>query len=98
VSQYVGGSPADHPERYAVASPLTHVTATAPPTITVLGRCDDIVPVEQADLLDRALVVAGVAHETCLLAGSDHGFDVNWGGVGTQVARARIERFLRQHG
>jgi hypothetical protein len=43
------------------------------------------------------LASAGVAHETVLLPGTDHAFDLNWGGFGTQVARARIARFLAEH-
>ena len=42
-----------------------------------------------------ALARAGIVHEVYLLPANDHGFDVNWGGFGTQIARARIEAFLR---
>jgi dipeptidyl aminopeptidase/acylaminoacyl peptidase len=68
-------------------SPLSHVDATTPSTITVLGQSDRIIPKAQAHALADALNRAGVAHETCLLPGNDHGFDVNWGGFGTQIAR-----------
>ena len=47
-------------------------------------------------LLDLALSKAGVVHETYLLPANDHGFDVNWGGFGTQIARAKIEQFLQK--
>jgi acetyl esterase/lipase len=96
--QYVGGTPAEHPDRYRTVSPLTYVDAATPPTITVIGQRDRMIPVDQAQLLDDALSRAGVAHETCIVPGDDHGFDINWGGFGTQIARARVERFLRQHG
>jgi len=55
------------------------------------------VPLDQAGMLDQALSKAGVAHETYSLRGNDHGFDVNWGGFGTQIARAKIEDFLQRH-
>ena len=96
--QYVGGSPASYPGRYRAVSPASHVDARVPPTITVLGESDRLIPVEQAQLLDELLAGAGVAHETVLLPGNDHGFDVNWGGFGTQIARACIERFLHRYG
>ena len=48
-------------------------------------------------MLSRALGQAGVAHETYLLPASDHGFDVNWGGWATQIARAKIAPFLQRH-
>jgi acetyl esterase/lipase len=95
---FLGGRPDEVPDRYGAVSPLTYVSPAAPPTITALGQSDRLVPTDQALALDAALTRAGVAHETVLLPGNDHAFDVNWGGFGTQLARARIERFLVQYG
>jgi len=94
MKRYLGGTPGEFPERYRALSPLTHVNAKTPPTFTILGTRDRIVRREQAELLDQALTRAGVVHENILLPGNDHGFDVNWGGFGTQIARARIKDFL----
>ena len=94
LEQYVGGSPDECPERYALLSPLTHVGAASPPTLTLLGTCDRLVSVEQARVLDAALRAAGVPHELWLLPATDHAFDLNWGGFATQIARAKIEAFL----
>ena len=94
----IGGSPERHPELYRALSPLTHAGANVPPTLTVLGTSDRIVPVEQAEALQRAIDGAGGIHELYLLPATDHGFDVNWGGFGTQIARAKVEQFLRKHG
>ena len=91
---YVGGTPEQLAERYRVLSPLSHVSANAPPTLALLGTSDRLVATAQAELLDRALDAAGVPHETVLLPANDHGFDLNWGGFGTQIARAKIEAFL----
>jgi acetyl esterase/lipase len=93
---FVGGSPGEYPDRYAAVSAVGHVTPGSPPTLTVHGRRDRLVPVIQAGLLARALAAAEVEHQTCVLPATDHSFDVNWGGFATQVARARIERFLDQ--
>jgi len=94
LEQYVGGTPEQVPERYELLSPLSHVGADSPPTLTLLGASDRLVSADHARLLDEALARAGVPHETCLLAASDHSFDVNWGGFATQIARAKIEEFL----
>jgi acetyl esterase/lipase len=96
MKRYLGGTPEEFPERYRALSPLTYVGAKTPPTFTILGTSDRIVRLEQAELLDQALTRAGVAHETVLLPGNDHGFDTNWGGFGTQIARARIKDFLKR--
>jgi acetyl esterase/lipase len=96
--QYVGGSPIEYPDRYRVLSPVSHVNARTPPTITLLGESDRIVPTDQAHVLDEALGRAGVPHATYLLPATDHGFDVNWNGFGTQIARAVIGKFLERYG
>ena len=98
LEQYVGGTPDELPERYALLSPLSHVSAASPPTLTLLGTSDRLVSADHATLLDEALARAGVPHETCLLAASDHAFDVNWGGFATQIARAKIAAFLALNG
>ena len=97
LKQYIGGSPADYPDRYRVVSPVSHIGPNTPPTITIIGTSDRIIPVHQAFVLDQALSKAGVAHETYLLPANDHGFDVNWGGFGTQIARAKIKDFLKRY-
>jgi acetyl esterase/lipase len=91
---YIGGPPARFPERYRAVSPIRHVGAGTPPTLTLLGESDRIVPRDQALALDRALAAAGIAHETYLLPVTYHLFDMNWGGFATQFARAKIEAFL----
>jgi acetyl esterase/lipase len=40
MKEYLGGAAEDFPDRYRLLSPLTHVTAKAPPTITVIGTSD----------------------------------------------------------
>ena len=93
----VGRRPSSRPAT-APVSALDRAGPSSPPTLTLHGRRDRIIPVEQATLLDDALTIAAVAHDTCLLPATDHGFDINWGGFATQIARARVEQFLRQHG
>ena len=95
---FLGGRPDDVPDRYRAASPLALLNGASPPTMTVLGRRDRIVPTCQARALETALAAAGVRHETLLLPATDHGFDLNWGGFSTQLARARIGRFLAARG
>ncbi len=93
--QYIGGPPAEYPERYRAASPISHIGPGTPPTITLLGESDRIVTTDQAQILDAALTGAGVPHETYLLPATDHAFDLNWGGFATQIARAKIRQFLQ---
>ena len=96
MEQYVGGSPDQERERYELLSPLSHVGAGSPPTLTLLGTSDRLVSVEQARVLDDALGAARVPHELLLLPATDHAFDLNWGGFATQIARAKIAEFLER--
>lgn len=98
LKQYIGGSPTQYPDRYRAVSSLSYVGAKTPPTITLLGTSDHIVPTDQARSLDEALTQAGVTYETYLLPCNDHAFEVNWGGFGAQFAREKIRTFLQEHG
>lgn len=95
---YIGGPPSEFPDRYKILSPISHINSQAPPTITLHGEIDRIVPVEQAMILDRALASAGIDHETYLFPWAKHGFDVNWNSIATQVARSKVLAFLRKYG
>ncbi len=48
--EYIGGPPQEFPDRYRLLFPLTHVTAKAPPTITILGTSDRLVSLPHADM------------------------------------------------
>jgi acetyl esterase/lipase len=98
LATYVGGPVAQFPDRYKAISPLNYVGSKTPPTITILGLSDRMVPKEQAVRLDQALDAAGIAHETYFLPGTDHGFDANWGNLATQLARAKIKAFVEKNG
>jgi len=66
------GSEADHPERYALASPITHVSADAPPFLLIHGSSDLIVPVEQSRDMRDALRGAGAEARLLEIAGAGH--------------------------
>lgn len=93
---YLGGTPSEYPERYRLISPIHHVDRRSPPTLTLIGQQDRIVPAEQAVLLDQAFQRAGAHHELWLIPAADHGFDFNWNGLATQAARQRVSQFLQR--
>lgn len=68
----VGGS--DDPVLLAAASPVSYVTAGAPPFLLIHGDRDGLVPHSQTDLLAAALADAGVEHEVVTIKGADHCF------------------------
>ncbi|MBT2568706.1 alpha/beta hydrolase [Arthrobacter sp. ISL-85] len=68
----VGGS--NDPVLLAAASPVSYVTADAPPFLLIHGDRDALVPHSQTDLLAAALANAGVEHHVVTIKGGDHCF------------------------
>lgn len=59
-----------------LASPVTHVTKTSVPILTLHGRNDETVDYAQAEELDRVAKERGAPHELILLDGVGHTFDL----------------------
>ena len=95
--RYVGGAPRRRPRSYRLLSPVTHVGRDAPPVLMFMGDKDRIVPPGQADRLEAAFGAVGARAEIVRLPATDHGFDVNWTGPATQIARGVLERFLARY-
>ena len=95
--RFLGGTPSAVPERYRLASPISHVDADDPPTFLAHGGGDQIVPFEQSELLAERLVEAGVPHRFVGLPWANHGFEYfSWGGWGSQVTRPVLEQFFER--
>jgi acetyl esterase/lipase len=74
VSSFLGAMPAEKPEVYRQASPVTYVSKQAPPFLFLHGTADMTVPIEQAKLLQRKLREVGVQAELDESPGAGHGF------------------------
>lgn len=70
----LGGSPAEVPERYAVASPAA-LLPLGVPQVLIHGSRDDIVPPDQSRTYARAAAAAGDEIELVEIPGADH-FDL----------------------
>ena len=82
ITQFMGGFVEDIPERYAQASPLSHVTAAAPPYLFLHGDQDVAVVISQSRRMADALTAAGAeAHLLAIPGGGhllNHGADPLW--------------------
>lgn len=96
VEQLIGGTPDAYPERFAVASPSTHVNASSPRTLLIHGTSDRLVWPANVERLSERLAAVGVEHELVLLPATDHLFEYVPGGFGTQIAEDRVVRFLEE--
>jgi acetyl esterase/lipase len=72
VARFVGGSPAEVPERYALASPVELVQADGCRVVLVHGDADPDVPLAQSEAYEAAARAVGRAVELRVLAGTGH--------------------------
>lgn len=86
VSAYLGS---ERPKR---ASPVLAVAPGCPPVLSIHGREDEVVPVEQSRSLTRALGAAGVPAELYEVDGGHGG----WSKAQRDEAFARVLAFLRR--
>jgi acetyl esterase/lipase len=68
----LGAAPSTVPDLAAQASPVTHVSAGAPPFLLVHGAADRFVPCAQSERLYAALLEAGVEVEFDVHEDADH--------------------------
>ncbi|HMG88965.1 MAG TPA: alpha/beta hydrolase [Chryseolinea sp.] len=95
--QYIGGGPGELVDRYQLLSPINHINKDVPPTISIYGERDRIVPFREGISADNALNLANVPHEVYILPETDHAFDTNWTYLSTQIAREKIRAFLDRY-
>lgn len=89
-TQWVGNQP-NRVEIAKASSPMAYIRAGLPPTISVHGDADPLVPYQHSVKLQDALAKTGVAHELVTIPGGGHG---NFSTAEWQRAFAAIEKFL----
>jgi acetyl esterase len=94
---YIGGSPAQFPERYHVVSAIEHVRPGLPPTMVVYGAHDHLVPIRGHAALHSNLEQSGIPSVLLEIPYSDHGYDLVWGSLGAQITRHVLVNFLSAH-
>lgn len=77
VIKFMGGKTMDDdPDLYAKASPITHLTKNAPPTLILHGTIDELVNITQSDKLAARLAELGVPYLYDRIEGWHHGMDI----------------------
>ncbi len=83
------------PDLYLRASPITHLSSNAPPTLIFHGTLDEIVPIDQSDSLAAKLKQLNIPYEYERLEGWPHTMDA--GQAVNEYAKAKMEAFLVKH-
>jgi acetyl esterase/lipase len=82
---YIGGPPAQYPERYASASPFDAAGPGAPPTLIVAAGNDHLVFLPRVTRLADSLQTSGVETTLIVVPFAEHGFDGHPNGFGVQL-------------
>lgn len=91
---FLGGSPAQFPRRYELASPIHHVKPGVPPSLLIYGDRDHLVKSMFGQQLYQRLRDTGNTAVLISLPWSEHSFDAVFNGLGNQIALYYTERFL----
>jgi len=93
---FMGGTPAEAPDRYKAASPITYVTADDPPVLTLHGDQDALVPIDQAKKLDELMKSAGASHTLMIFEGQGHGFTGEYQARSAQAMWEFFDKHLKR--
>jgi acetyl esterase/lipase len=93
---YIGGSPAQFPERYRTVSPVFHIRAGSAPTFIGAGAHDHLVPLAGHIEATEAMKQAGVPYVLMAIPYADHGYDAAWGSLGSQITRHAASTFMEK--
>ncbi len=93
LKNFLGGDVEAARHRYVLASPFDWVTPEAAPTLIIHGTKDDIVPYEQATIMQERLKGVNVEVELLTLEGAGHGFQ----GENSDKANAAMYAWLESH-
>jgi len=73
-AQFLGGTLAEKPEAYRLASPVTYVTPDDPPLLMVHGDSDRVVPYAQSVTMQQAYLTLGLKVDLVKVLNAGHGF------------------------
>jgi acetyl esterase/lipase len=98
IEGYIGGAPAEHPERVTAISSRTYLTPKAPPTLVILPESDSLVVAEGTLAFVEEARAAGVDIELVRLPFANHIYNqIAANSLGNQAGRTIRMRFLQQH-
>ncbi|NOU36792.1 MAG: alpha/beta hydrolase [Kiritimatiellaceae bacterium] len=91
---FINETEKDHPEIWALASPVEHLSKESPPILTIHGTADAVVKIELADEFDRILKGKGLPHQYAAVTNAVHAFGLN---PPQMDLRPVIRQFLNDH-
>jgi acetyl esterase/lipase len=93
-TRYLGGSPAQYPDRYKRLNLIDHLSRGISPTLIVAGSIDHVVNVEATRSFVRQSARKGLAVQYVEVPYGEHVFDANPNALAGQIEWSKIEDFL----
>ncbi len=91
-SKLIGGAILQNKEKAKKANPLEYIAKGCPPFLIFHGEKDNLVPVEQSRILDRALRKADIESTLVTVPNGEHG-----PGIGIPAHIEKIQAFFDKH-
>lgn len=95
---YTGGSPEQYPDRYKAIASATHISAKAPPTLLIIPEADHLVAPDAAYAFEATAKAVGIKTQLIKMPYAEHAFDLRSGGIGSQMVRQTMLKFLAEQG
>jgi acetyl esterase len=93
--RYIGGSPQQYYDRYAMVASASTIHRGAPPTLIFLTENDHLVPADSVRAFDAKARAAGVNVRTISVPFAEHVFDAT--GIGAELVRQAGLAFIDGH-
>jgi acetyl esterase/lipase len=95
---FIEGSFEEKPVAYELASPIMHLSSDTPPTLTIHGDSDELVPYKLATDLDMLLKLKNISHTLVTVKNGKHAFTLypDWANNNTDL-RPAVIKFLNKH-
>ena len=95
---YLGGTPAEHPDRLAAISPETYISTKSPATLIIQAARDDFIPAAGNYAVAEQARAGGVDVTVVRLPFTYHGFDGYSNSLGWQAKLTIAQSWMRDHG
>jgi acetyl esterase len=97
VSTYLGGLPAEHPDRVRAVTSATFITPKAPPTFAVLAGSDHLVPIDGAQSFLEQARAAGIDASSIEVPYADHIMMLFTDSPSNLIMRSTLLNFFDEH-
>jgi acetyl esterase/lipase len=91
---YIGGTPAEYPDRYAIDSPWDRMRPDIPPTLIITGANDHLVRLPRVQSIADGLAEVHAPYRLIVIPFADHGLDGLPSSAGSQLLEVLLPRFV----